>query len=997
MKLWVVPLLFALSRICSIQAQTCGNGERIAESACCLCDVGFAPPACTTCLDGYMMAVDPATKKDRCYTGVSDCHDLLPAPWGCSGRGTCVPCAPADVDCYPTCECSPGYSGDKCEGTVSDSCFPESVHMYTVYPQQPESGEEFTLHLWGCSIDGSSTYQVLPVDLPCGAEVADNCQVSPGDKLAIQHSNTAPEASTCTSCGECSTNPAWELRSEGASCSNTSNAVSAATLGSCLSVCESTAGCVAVDYFCRDSACNLHSSLCTTDDQMDSNTSSIWLLAMSLPVLPIYESPIGSCSSCNADAAGSDECEGDAMKNSWRPISNTKACEGSSSVALLESFRGKANLQECMMLCDTNIDCHAVDWFCLTKRCDLYDMPCSNPTVTRHGAASFMKEKLSGSAAVASSCSSKDNSDVCFTSLVSFEAAKQACTAKGDGWRLCFLAELTAGSCCGTGCDYHQGSVWILDDYKKSSAKNACPAMAQAHVACPSGPTVKPTCQSVQRAKKVACCSDVPRCYASKNVGGQTECYGEYATYNEARDTCEADGKRLCTSDEVGQKLCCGLGCGLSIGEIWTNDIGQIACTDDELEGKFSNPAGQFHGCQQSLDGSSLQSPEQCKEENVAEGSIRCCSDTSPAPPTPIPQRSNRCNSDRGEVTGTLVKNGESGCFTIASRETGQYWSQQGSSLLLTSSVAKVLEVRLVSPFVGLDETCSVNPRYTQESHPNHDFEEPCSLRSSACLTCTAAIELCSRPGYYAILSGGILKAERAPSDVCMAFKEADCKMAACAWSSSKKTCTTAALESFAAAATFRIYYGKDFTNHTSFESLSSPEQNLIPSASNVVARLTTTVEASSGAWLLTEVGSSTTSQEAAIPGLTITGVPSGGDAFKVCQKKDGEWAELQTHDENGFRRRSFTVLGSGLRSAAADEEEDVCCSDGLVWGDVCIPWWAFLLVALLVAVITAAFKRKLYSMELDARRHNEKYSNFEMDGMEAVAQQKPENVGDDV
>eukprot|EP01059_Diplonema_ambulator_P034233 TRINITY_DN757_c0_g1_i2.p1 TRINITY_DN757_c0_g1~~TRINITY_DN757_c0_g1_i2.p1 ORF type:complete len:608 (+),score=204.49 TRINITY_DN757_c0_g1_i2:27-1826(+) len=586
-----------------------------------------------------------------------------------------------------------------------------------------------------------------------------------------------------------------------------------------------------------------------------------------------------------------------------------------------------------------------------------------------------------------------------FDKLTSFEDAKNTCAAEGTGWRLCYMAELQTGVCCNTGCGYNNNVVWMLDNYSGSSGLS-CPAMSQTQKGCPSNSEKgAPLCEAVTHTKAVACCSKTASmCYTTRTDNGV--CYGQYATYQEATKICSDDGKRLCTLTEVNDGLCCGRGCSINSQQIWTSQDGQQACTSDELAGVFANPAGMYDGCsQKDFTNGKNEHPEQCMEAKNPVGSVRCCYEPQAAQPTPVPTAApNTCTGTAGQITGSIVKNSQKGCFVVSSRKDGSYWEVQGTALITGNQ--KVAEsVRLVEPFAMGDQSCSVNPRYTLQSHPNYPSPEPCSSKvGGACPTCTAAIESCDKPGMYLKLDGGKITFAPAPSDACGAYNETGCStMSACRWQTvgSVKKCATLALEEFGEKATFKVYMHKDFTNYTTFEAMG---YNIVPDNSVVLGRDATAASPEGSAWMMTEIPGAKTSSEAVIPGIKVTGVPNGGAKYKICQKRAGVWTALQTHTEEGYRTLSFSVLdlATAMRGAPSAGGGEDCC-DGLEIFDICIPWWVFLLLWLLLMVCAGGLAWKTHQQDAEALRNNTKYTDFELDERVEEQGKARDDADDDV
>eukprot|EP01064_Diplonema_japonicum_P014854 TRINITY_DN2253_c2_g1_i1.p1 TRINITY_DN2253_c2_g1~~TRINITY_DN2253_c2_g1_i1.p1 ORF type:complete len:1110 (+),score=313.86 TRINITY_DN2253_c2_g1_i1:84-3413(+) len=1090
-----------------LNGQTCGSGDKVVDSSCCNCEPGFAPPDCKKCIAGYLLGIDPTTGKDKCYNGVTDCHNLLPAPWGCGGKGKCVACAPGVDPCYPKCECNPGVTGDKCEGQATSQCLPESVHMYTVYPQEPVSDELFNVMLWGCSIDGSSQYQVLPEDAPCGTTVDPLCTVKAGDMLEIRHEDAAsPAAVECNTCGECSSSVAWELVASDSSCSNgtTATTLTAASLADCMAQCETSATCSSVNYVCKTGVCMLYAAACAP---VASTTGSAMWKIKALPTAVATDASKG-CTVCNTNAAGSSECL-QTYNTYWRPISVVAACDGKGG-ALLSTERDTKDLNACFELCESTSECLSVDWFCQTKSCMLYAAPCGAPGTVHHGSSSYelMPTQATGSLecsqcgecpaqlkpgqsataiSVTAACDGNDegvgsykepkvaslsecitacSADAeckavdwfcqvrtcklykkacntpkatfhgassftvsgsttsrsgvalagvtdavtpgvtchskskatgnCFDTLKTFDEAKNTCASEGPGWRLCYIAELQSGVCCSTGCNQNTKVVWTLDTYGGSTGRS-CPAMGQSHKGCPTTEQKgKPSCGAVSHTKAVACCDKTAAmCYTSKSVGGKDECFEKYATLQEATKICTDDGKRLCTMQELDNGLCCGRGCNIGSSEVWTSQDAQQACTSDELQGKFANPAGMYDGCQQTNAANGVKEhPEQCREAKNAAGSVRCCYEPQAGDPTPEPTPApNSCTGTTGQVEGSIVKNSQKGCFVISSRKDDSYWTMQGGKVLAGSKQGAGT-VRFVTPFTKGTESCSVLPKYTVQSHPNYAIDtEPCSARTGAtpCPTCTASVESCDQPGLFLKLDEGKVSFEAAPFDACNAYNETACTLSACRWQNKK--CATIALEKFAEVATFKIFLHQDYTNYTGFESLGG--QNIVPDGGNVVGRDSVAAGPDGKAWMMTEIPGAKTSSEAVLPGIMVKSVPAGGAKYKICQKKNGAWSALQTHDQDGYRTWTFQVLdlATALRGAPSGGGEEDCCN-GIELFDICIPWWVFLLLWILLMACAGGMKMRQNKQETDAVKNNKKYDEFELD--EKVEETGKGTAGDD-
>merc|ERR1719433_249269 len=74
----------------------------------------------------------------------------------------------------------------------------------------------------------------------------------------------------------------------------------------------------------------------------------------------------------------------------------------------------------------------------------------------------------------------------------------------------------------------------------------------------------------------VRCCEDVVHSGGATGVvctglsEQNEECYKNGVTFFEAQIICKAEGKRLCSQQEIEAGFCCGQGCGLDQGRIWS-------------------------------------------------------------------------------------------------------------------------------------------------------------------------------------------------------------------------------------------------------------------------------------------------------------------------------------------------------------------------------------------------------------------------------------------
>jgi len=68
----------------------------------------------------------------------------------------------------------------------------------------------------------------------------------------------------------------------------------------------------------------------------------------------------------------------------------------------------------------------------------------------------------------------------------------------------------------------------------------------------------------------VRCCSESQQTCSSQDAN--QKCYGKAKTHAEAEAICDADGKRLCSRDELENDNCCKTGCMYDLLTTWTNE-----------------------------------------------------------------------------------------------------------------------------------------------------------------------------------------------------------------------------------------------------------------------------------------------------------------------------------------------------------------------------------------------------------------------------------------
>eukprot|EP00756_Hemistasia_phaeocysticola_P029533 Hpha_TRINITY_DN16237_c1_g5::TRINITY_DN16237_c1_g5_i1::g.16491::m.16491 len=171
---------FLIIGTAAAQSFTCpsGNTTGVGGDVCCRCEPGFAQPDCTTCKAGYALGKD-SSGKAICRNGITDCEDALPYPHGCSGHGKCNSITPP----YFGCACDAGFSGQGCQNqlpsgggsTGGGGCHPDGVQMYTQQPLEVTSGEPFSILLWGCNLNASDSYRVIPLNSSCSDTVPAGC------------------------------------------------------------------------------------------------------------------------------------------------------------------------------------------------------------------------------------------------------------------------------------------------------------------------------------------------------------------------------------------------------------------------------------------------------------------------------------------------------------------------------------------------------------------------------------------------------------------------------------------------------------------------------------------------------------------------------------------------------------------------------------------------------------------------------------------------------
>lgn len=188
-------------------------------------------------------------------------------------------------------------------------------------------------------------------------------------------------------------------------------------------------------------------------------------------------------------------------------------------------------------------------------------------------------------------CSRKDATGVCYSSvsvnntesyaLSTFAEAEALC--KADGRRLCTIEETAeiGGKCCNTGCSGDYPLTWTSGE-KPAEAKPT--GKHYLEDGCDSAEsTAVPTTLGNDEEKlgEVQCCSiyggDCRRQTANKTCYSYSKTFRQdaefqSATFAEAVAICAADGRVLCSREELLQTSCCQKGCGHDHWLTWTRD-----------------------------------------------------------------------------------------------------------------------------------------------------------------------------------------------------------------------------------------------------------------------------------------------------------------------------------------------------------------------------------------------------------------------------------------
>lgn len=206
--------------------------------------------------------------------------------------------------------------------------------------------------------------------------------------------------------------------------------------------------------------------------------------------------------------------------------------------------------------------------------------------LTVHGADEHAAVRCCAHEGTALTCASSVQG-VCHD-FATFHDANAICRAAD--MRLCTQEEMGSGVCCGTGCWFNHYAVWISDgtggsdldstryaagafrdsdhDFRDSRYESESLTMVdgclnqnhevpRAVVSSDSGETAS-----------VRCCSmDGSRCDTDHLPGG---CQSG-KTHAEAVEICAANGERLCTEEEIVDRLCCGTGCGFDGHQVWVS------------------------------------------------------------------------------------------------------------------------------------------------------------------------------------------------------------------------------------------------------------------------------------------------------------------------------------------------------------------------------------------------------------------------------------------
>ena len=174
-----------------------------------------------------------------------------------------------------------------------------------------------------------------------------------------------------------------------------------------------------------------------------------------------------------------------------------------------------------------------------------------------------------------------------------FAEAKNVCEKKG--MRLCSVAELETGKCCGKGFGYDWKISWTSDtcETDRTDGKPTPSPPPPPPPPSPSNPSTyraadgclysgeKQTniCLASEHTSNVPvnCCSGSME---KKNLQCSRENCETRSTFVAAKNYCEKKGMRLCSVAELESRACCGKGCRWDREISWTSDTCETELTD---------------------------------------------------------------------------------------------------------------------------------------------------------------------------------------------------------------------------------------------------------------------------------------------------------------------------------------------------------------------------------------------------------------------------------
>jgi len=180
----------------------------------------------------------------------------------------------------------------------------------------------------------------------------------------------SPRTHQCVSgegeCGPSTETSGWELISDSKACERNNEGISRTfgqrgfTLESCQARCESTDGCVAIDFYSRSGWCNLYNEACANP----------------------LRGGRGSPSSYRREGTP-------VVTTEWEVIDANKACENNRE-GIQRTFGHRGfTLETCQRRCEQTDGCNAIDFYSRSGWCNLYNEACTNPITERGGSSSY--------------------------------------------------------------------------------------------------------------------------------------------------------------------------------------------------------------------------------------------------------------------------------------------------------------------------------------------------------------------------------------------------------------------------------------------------------------------------------------------------------------------------------------------------------------------------------------------------------------------------------